>query len=314
MYIARIQDKRKERHITMKNTFQSRTRYFRTFFQWTVLVGAVFCCLGGPAPFAAGQETDRRPREDPNLKQIFKIQISNDTDQTIKFHTRILHSGDEPDYDSLSPGETETLLGRNVLEFQIVPKELARLYFLAPGEDYSIRIIDGQDLKLFQKVKGYQEAVMLAPFVPSPMVVIERMLSLAGVSKDSVVYDLGCGDGRVVIAAAKIYGARGVGIDIDPELIAEARKNASDAGVETLAEFREGDIFQTSLTEATHVYVFLFPDSNRLLRPYLEKQLKKGTTVASLGFNFPAWEDRLTGWHDILDDEGYHRIVYIYER
>ena len=104
----------------MKNTFQSRTGYFRKFFQRLVLIGAVFCCLGGPLPDAAGQETDLRPIEDSDQKQIFKIHLSNDTDQTIKFHTRILHSENEPDFYYLSPGETETLLGRDVLEFQVV--------------------------------------------------------------------------------------------------------------------------------------------------------------------------------------------------
>jgi SAM-dependent methyltransferase len=263
---------------------------------------------------AAGQTLTGQSGGEPDLKRIFKINITNDTDRQLKFHARILHSEDEPDVYYLSPGEIQTLLGRKVLEFQILPKELSRIYFLAPGEDYSVRLIDGKDLKVFQKVNGYKEAVMLAPFVPSPNVVIERMLSLAGVTGDSIVYDLGCGDGRVVIAAAKIYGARGVGIDIDPDLIDKAREKALEAGVEDLVDFRVGDIFETSLTEATMVYVFLFPDSNRLLRPYLEKQLRKGTTVAALGFNFPAWEDRLKGWHDILDDDGYHRIVYIYER
>lgn len=263
---------------------------------------------------AYGQDDVGNPAGDPGRPQNLEINIHNDTAKSIQFHVRILHSGEEPEFYYLAPGETQTLLEREVIEFQIVPEELSRLYFLAPGEDYSIRMIDGKDFKVFQKIKGYENAVMLAPFVPSPMVVIERVLSLAGVNKNSIVYDLGCGDGRVVIAAAGIYGARGVGIDIDPDLIAEAVRNAVDAGVEELVEFREADIFQSSLTEATLVYIFLFPDSNRLLRPYLEKQLKIGTKVACLGFNLPAWADRLTGQHDIVDDEGYHRIVYFYER
>lgn len=281
----------------------------------TILTAAmVLCVLHGDAFPAGGQDSGGRPAADPNLRRMLEIHIHNDTDAEIKFQTRILHTEDEPDVYFLAPGETRTLLGRKVLEFQILPEELSRLYYLAPGEDYSVRKIDGKDFKIFQKVKGYEEAVMLAPFVPSPDQVIERTLSLVGVTKDSIVYDLGCGDGRVVIAAARIYGARGVGIDINPELIEEARQNARASGVEDLVEFRVGDVFQTSLTEATLVYVFLFPDSNRLLRPYLEKQLKKGTTVASLGFDFPAWEDRLTGLHDIVDEDGFHRIVYVYER
>lgn len=279
-----------------------------------LLAWAVIICIGLSSAGSALATTSGQEIDAPELTRIFKVHITNDTDRELKFHIRILHSEDEPDVYFLSPGQIQTLTGRKVLEFQILPKELSRIYFLAPGEDYSVRMIDGEDWKLFQKVKDYEEAVMLAPFVPSPMVVIEKVLSMSRVTGDSVVYDLGCGDGRVVIAAAQIYGARGVGIDIDPDLIEEARKKAAEAGVSDLVDFRVGDVFETNLTEATMVYVFLFPDSNRLLRPYLEKQLKIGTTVASLGFNFPAWENRLTGWHDILDDDGFHRIVYLYER
>ena len=107
------------------------------------------------------------------------------------------------------------------------------------------------------------------PFVPTPEKVVDRMLELAKVGPNDVVYDLGSGDGRIVIAAAKKHGARGVGIDIDPERIKEARENARKAGVSDRVNFREGDLFKTDLSEATVVTIYLLSGVNLQLRPKL---------------------------------------------
>jgi ribosomal protein L11 methylase PrmA len=100
-----------------------------------------------------------------------------------------------------------------------------------------------------------------------------------------VLYDLGCGDGRFVITAAKTYGSRGVGIDIDPVRIQESRANAKTAGVESLASFRQIDLFVADISDATIVYLYLLPDLNRKLRPKLLKDLKPGTRVVSHFFD-----------------------------
>jgi SAM-dependent methyltransferase len=110
------------------------------------------------------------------------------------------------------------------------------------------------------------------------------MLKLAKVTRDDVVYDLGCGDGRIPIAAARTYGARGVGIDIDPARIAESRANARAAGVEHLVEFRLGDALAADVSPATVVTLFLLPSSNVALRPMLQKQLKPGARIVSHAF------------------------------
>jgi len=123
------------------------------------------------------------------------------------------------------------------------------------------------------------------PFVPTPQPVVDRMLELAKPKKGEVVYDLGSGDGRIVITAAKEYGARGVGIDLNPERIAEARANAKRAGVEDSVEFRQDDLFKTDLSEANVVTLYLLTSVNHKLRPQLWKQLDVGTRVVSHAFD-----------------------------
>jgi SAM-dependent methyltransferase len=127
------------------------------------------------------------------------------------------------------------------------------------------------------------------PYVPTTETAVKAMLQLAGVRSSDVVYDLGCGDGRIVVAAAKDYGARGVGIDIDPERIREAKENARRAGVENRVEFREQDLFQSDFREATVVTLFLLPAINRRLRPQLEA-LKPGTRIVSNTFEIGDWK------------------------
>ena len=126
-------------------------------------------------------------------------------------------------------------------------------------------------------------------FEPSPENVVEQMLKLANVQKGDVVYDLGCGDGRLVIAAAKQFGARGVGIDIDPQRIKESIENARKAGVLDRVRFRNEDLFEADIREATVVTLFLWRSVNLKLRPKLWKDLKPGTRVVSHHWDMDDW-------------------------
>ncbi|TAK40954.1 MAG: class I SAM-dependent methyltransferase [Betaproteobacteria bacterium] len=126
-------------------------------------------------------------------------------------------------------------------------------------------------------------------FVPTPQEVVEDMLRLADVKKGDVLYDLGSGDGRIPVTAAKKYGVRAVGIDIDPDRIAEARDNARKAGVSQQAEFRLGDIFTMDFREATVVTLYLLPELNVKLRPRLWAELKPGTRIVSHQFDMDDW-------------------------
>ena len=145
------------------------------------------------------------------------------------------------------------------------------------------------------------------PYVPTTEEAVRAMLKLADVKKTDIVYDLGCGDGRIVIAAAKIYGARGVGIDIDPDRIREAKENARKAGVENLVRFEENDLFQANFREATVVTLFLLPSVNLKLRPKLLQDLRPGTRVVSNTFDMGDWrpekEQSLPGAND--DEAAY---------
>jgi SAM-dependent methyltransferase len=128
------------------------------------------------------------------------------------------------------------------------------------------------------------------PFVPTPEAVVDEMLAVAKVGPQDVVYDLGSGDGRIVIAAAKKHGARGVGIDIDPQRIKEAKENARKAGVADRVEFRQGDLFKADIKEATVVTLYLLSSVNEHLKPRLLKELKPGTRVVSHAFDMGDWK------------------------
>ncbi|MGD0499551.1 MAG: class I SAM-dependent methyltransferase [Bryobacteraceae bacterium] len=128
------------------------------------------------------------------------------------------------------------------------------------------------------------------PFVPTTDEAVQAMLKLADVKSTDVVYDLGCGDGRIVIAAAKTFGAHAVGIDINPVRIAEAKDNAKKAGVENLVRFEENDLFQADIHEASVVTLFLLSSVNLKLRPKLLQDLKPGTRVVSNTFDMGDWK------------------------
>ena len=126
-------------------------------------------------------------------------------------------------------------------------------------------------------------------FVPTPQEVVEDMLRLADVKKGDVLYDLGSGDGRIAVTAAKKYGIRATGIDIDPERIKEANENAKKAGVTKLVEFRQEDLFKARFKDATVVTLYLLPDLNVKLRPRLLAELKPGTRIVSHQFDMGDW-------------------------
>jgi len=142
-------------------------------------------------------------------------------------------------------------------------------------------------------------------FVPTPQEIVEDMLRLANVRKGDVLYDLGSGDGRIAITAAKNYGIRAVGIDIDPDRIAEARQNAKKAGVAALVEFRLEDLFLSDFREATVVTLYLLPELNLKLRPRLFAELKPGTRIVSHQFDMGDWRPEKK-----LESNG--RVVYFW--
>ena len=130
---------------------------------------------------------------------------------------------------------------------------------------------------------------ILAPFVPTPKDVVERMLQIAEVTSRDLVYDLGCGDGRIIITAASKYGARGVGVDIEPYRVAESQSGAKKAGVEDLVTFKLQDAMTMDLSPATVVMLYLVQWSTSKLQPIIRRQVRPGTRIVSHNFAFDGW-------------------------
>jgi SAM-dependent methyltransferase len=132
------------------------------------------------------------------------------------------------------------------------------------------------------------------PYVPTAMPVVDAMLDLARVRKDDVLYDLGCGDGRIVVRAASRFGCRGVGVDLNPERVVEARANAQREKMTALTRFEVGDVFEFDFSPATVVTMYLLPSVNLKLRPRLLKELKAGTRIVSHDFDMGDWTPEAT--------------------
>ena len=132
------------------------------------------------------------------------------------------------------------------------------------------------------------------PYVPTPIPVVDAMLDLAKVGKSDIVYDLGCGDGRIVVRAASRFGCRGVGVDLNPERVKEAKANAIRSNVSELTRFEVGDVFEFDFSGATVVTMYLLPSVNLKLRPRLQKELKPGTRIVSHDFHMGDWAAQTT--------------------
>ena len=139
------------------------------------------------------------------------------------------------------------------------------------------------------------------PFVPSPMLVVERMLQLAEVRKDDILYDLGSGDGRIVIEAAKKFGVKGVGVDLNPTLVEQARRRAAEEGVSHLVEFRAADGLTVDISQATVVTLYMFKWFNNQMRPKLQR-LKPGSRVVAHDFDIDEWKPTKIEYVNPADD------------
>jgi SAM-dependent methyltransferase len=150
----------------------------------------------------------------------------------------------------------------------------------------------------------------LAPFYPTPMNVVDKMLEMAELDSDDVVYDLGCGDGRIVIAAADRFGARGVGVEYDPEVAQRAIDNVRNAGFEDQVEIIVGDAMKVDVTAANVVTLYLLPESNLKLKPILEASLAPGSRVISHDWDMEGWT--ATRVERMTDGTGRVHTLYLW--
>ncbi len=264
----------------------------------------------------------RTPGEDasPQAEQKFlrvgpkEITIRNVTKDPVTYTLAPVGSNIKPIEKHLAVGAIERVSTSQtlVVAYQKNGREVS--YSLYPGKPYSFRGDSSDQLDIWIGAHGREDAEDLAPFVPTPPEVVDKMLELAQANKDSVIYDIGCGDGRIVVAAAKKYGARGVGIDIDPVRIKESKANAKASGVEKLVKFREEDATKTDISPATIVTLYLLPESNELLRPKFERELKPGTLIITHNYIVPGWEDKEIDTATVTDAEGKSHSVFLYKR
>jgi len=247
----------------------------------------------------------------PNRKETT---VRNLTKETVRYTIRQLGRDLQPTVRYLKPNALDRWPCDSHLDINFERKDQAIEYRLECGLPYTFRYDENDALELYSGSHGLFGVVDLAPFVPTPMVVVDKMLELGGIDKDDVLFDLGCGDGRIVITAAKKFGTRGVGIDIDPQRIEESLRAAKEAGVDPLVEFRLQDVMKADIREATAVTLYLLPESNALLRPLLEAQLKPGTPVVSHNYSIPGWEEKEVTYVTLQDGTGQEHTIFVYRR
>ena len=168
------------------------------------------------------------------------------------------------------------------------------------GISYDARVAQAQDV----------ESQKIVPYVPTPQDVVEKMLEMAQVKKGDVVYDLGSGDGRIVVTAAKKYGVKAIGFEIDPERIKESHENIRKAGVGNLVEIRQQDIRTVDLSAASVLTMYLLPEVNLMIRPNIWKQMKPGSRVVSHDFDMADWKPVKT--ESIKDGSGWDHTLYLW--
>jgi len=251
---------------------------------------------------------------EPVPEKLPEITIRNVTENPVTYKIKSSSDDKEPQRKTIQVGEVHHYPTREDMHVFFPRENLWIRYTLERGKPFSFRMDENNELELYIGSHGREDAVDLAPYVPTPLEVAETMLQMAGVNENDVVYDIGCGDGRILVMAAKRFGARGVGIELDPERLKEARLNAQKAGVEERIEFRQEDAAKSDYSEATVVTMYLLPESNELLRPILEAQLKDGARVVSHNYDIIGWKDRETGYQTVETWNGEEHSIYLYKK
>ncbi len=183
-------------------------------------------------------------------------------------------------------------------------------YLVHPEKPYSFRYDENGIIRVYPGSHGREDAADLAPYVPTPPEVVARMLEIGAVGPKDVVYDLGCGDGRMVIAAAKTRGSRGVGIELDEALLEECRAAAEKEGVGNLVRFLRLDATKARLNEATVLLLYLLPESLEALAPAFDRDLKPGVRIVSHDYRIPGWDARIVQTEVLPGgSERDHRII-----
>jgi SAM-dependent methyltransferase len=265
------------------------------------------CARREPAP----PSLPGRTAEDLRLKETT---VRNVTDHAITYRIYPAGKSEALETREIAPGAVDRFRTAGSLEIEFNTGQKDVVYSLDPGSPYSFRYDAGTSIDLFLGSHGRADAVDLAPWVPTPEPVVDRMLELAELTGKDVLYDIGCGDGRIVITAARRYGTRGVGIDIDPAMIKRSEQNAAAAGLERQVRFVAMDATKADFSEATVVSLYLLPESNALMRPLLEAQLRPKSRVVCHNYAIPGWEAKEVRTETVKDENGEDHYIYLYIR
>jgi hypothetical protein len=236
--------------------------------------------------------------------------LRNVTKQPIAYTILPGPGGHGPRTRTLAVGAVDRLATDLPVEISFDNGKRTTTYLVHPGKPYSFRYDESGTIRVYPGSHGREDAADLAPYVPTPPQIVERMLEVAAVRRDDVVYDLGCGDGRMVIAAAKKCGARGVGIELDAALVEQCRAGAESEGVADLVRFLRMDATKARLTDATVLLLYLLPESLEAFEPLFERDLAPGTRIVSHDYKIPGWDARLVLSEVLPGDGGRdHRIL-----
>jgi len=304
----------KKRQLTL-NPLQCFNRLFPLLLFLCILVFAWSC--GGSNGNSSLQNDP--PAEDKEIiesspEELPEITIRNATDKPVTYKIDPQSKDEKPQKVTLEVDEIHRYPTKEDMHIFFHKGDIWIRYTLEKGDPFSFRYDENNQLELYIGSHGREDAVDLAPYVATPMGIAETMLQLAEVTSEDVVYDIGCGDGRIVIMAAKRFGARGVGIELDPARLKEARHNAREAGVEDMIEFRQEDATKSDYSEATVVTMYLLPESNVMLRPILEAQLPDGARVVSHNYDIAGWEDQEINYETVESWDGEEHSIYVYKK
>jgi SAM-dependent methyltransferase len=283
-------------------------------FLVVAMAGFLLVSKPGPAPGGGPLPGPPAIQKAPESAAEKETTLRNVTNRTITYKVYPVSRPEALETRTIAPNAIDRFRTKETLavEFNTGAKDV--IYSLDPGAPYSFRYDQGTEVDLFLGSHGRADAVDLAPYVPTPSAVVDKMLEMAGVNAKDVLYDIGCGDGRIVIAAARKFGAAGVGIDIDQAMVDRSIANAQAAGVAARVRFICTDATKADVSPATVVTLYLLPESNALLRPFLEKQLRPGARVVSHNYVIAGWENRKTGEATLEDESGKDHTIYLYVR
>jgi len=277
-----------------------------------------FLALVGLALFVVRPSREAKDRVDldPRLSSTTafwaEATLRNVTKKDIVYTIKPGPGGGAPRVRTLRVGAVDRLATDLPVEISFDNGRRTAVCLVHPGKPYSFRYDEDDIIKVYPGSHGRPDAADLAPFVPTPQEVVERMLEVAAVGPDDVVYDIGCGDGRMVITAAKKYRARGVGIDIDAVLIKECRAGAKREGVEKFVRFLHMDATKARVTEATVLALYLLPESLETLEPLFDKDLAAGVRIVSHNYKIPGWDSRLVSSEVVTDEKDREHKIYLY--